>query len=220
MKNEKRLGIADLYEKKPAFADLSATNEATELSLVPEADQISRLCTLLQNGCFVKVRVGCSLRDLLCGQFNISPDYLRDDIKVLFINFSPVDNVDTAIVRDGIILALSAAMPGLVGAAMRKDGLSWMRSSITYTEQEEERVESEGVIQLKLFNLVMADLGESFLRRGIYVKTDVLADFLERFPDEFLRKFSRITKKGEVISADDLSHFLTTSEGWVKLSIQ
>jgi len=111
-------------------------------------------------------------------------------------------------------------MPGLVGAAMRKDGLSWMRSSITYTEQSEERVESEGVIQLKLFNLVMADLGESFLRRGIYVKTDVLADFLERFPDEFLRKFSRITKNGEVISADDLSHFLTTSEGWVKLSIQ
>jgi hypothetical protein len=207
-------------EKTPGFADINATNEATELIFVPEADQIPRLCTLLQHGCFVKVRVGCSLRELLCGQFNISPEYLRDDIKVLFINFSPVDNVDTAIVRDGIILALSAAMPGLVGAAMRKDGLSWMRSSITYAEQAEEREESEGVIQLKLFNLVMADLGESFLRRGVYVRTDVLADFLGRFPDDFLKKFRRISKEGEVVSADDLLGFLTKSEGWVSLSIE
>jgi hypothetical protein len=207
-------------EIRPGFADISATNGATELIFVPQSDQIPRLCTLLQHGCFVKVRVGCTLRELLCGQFNITPEYLRDDIKVLFINYSPVDNVDTAIVRDGIILALSAAMPGLVGAAMRKDGLSWMRSSITYAEQAEEREESEGVIQLKLFNLVMADLGESFLRRGIYARMDVLADFLSRFPDEFLKNFSRITMNGEAISADKLSAFLSTSEGWVKLSIE
>jgi hypothetical protein len=207
-------------ENRPGFADVAATNEATELILVPEADQIPRLCTLLQHACFVKVRVGCTLRELLCGQFNISPEYLRDDIKVLFINFSPVDNVDTAIVRDGIILALSAAMPGLVGAAMRKDGLSWMRSSITYAEQTEERDESDGVIQLKLFNLVMADLGESFLRRGVYVRTEVLADFLGRFSIEFLSKFKQIFKEGKDISVDELVNFLAASDGWVKLSVR
>jgi hypothetical protein len=73
---------------------------------------------------------------------------------------------------------------------------------------------------LKLFNLVMADLGESFLRRGIYARSDVLADFLSRFPDEFLKNFEQITKKGETVSADDLLKFLATSKEWVKLSIQ
>jgi len=60
---------------------------------------------------------------------------VKHDIKVLFLDYSPVDDLDAAIIKDGAILALSAAMPGLVGAAMRKDGLSWMRTSITYHEQ-------------------------------------------------------------------------------------
>lgn len=209
-----------MSEKQENFADLNVTRNATELTVIPTADQIPRLCTLLQHGCFVKVRVGCTLRELVCGQFGITPEYLRDDIKVLFINFSPVDNVDTAIVKDGIILALSAAMPGLVGAAMRKDGLSWMRSGITYSEQEEKRVETDGVIQLKLFNLVMADLGESFLRRGIYVKSSFLADFLARFNNDFIQSFSRITKGGEEISAGNLTDFLGGDKGWVRFSIQ
>ncbi len=210
MENEERLGLAEI----------STADEAARLSLALAAEQIPRLCTLLQKGCYARVRLGCSLRELLCGQFHISPDYVNKDIKVLFINYSPVDNIDTAIIRDGATLALSAAMPGLVGAALRKDGLAWMRTSITYQEHKDDHDESEGVIQVKLFNQVMADLGESFLRRGIYVKSPVLADFLGRFPDEFRKNFNKISRNGESISESDLSDFLAGYQGWVKLTIQ
>lgn len=207
-------------EEKLELHEISIADESARISLMPSADQIPRLCTLMQKGCHVKVRLGCSLRELLSEQLDINPDYIKYEIKVFFINFSPVDDIDEARIRDGAVVALSASMPGLVGAAMRQGSLSWMRASITYHDQDAEQSVAEGVIEIKLFNQVMADLGESFLRRGVYVQAPVLADFLGRFPNEFRNKFNGITKNGEQINKDELAQFLTSGNGWVRFTIQ
>ena len=150
----------------PTITVVSSADEAGGIALAPTERQIARLCTLIQKDCFVKIESGCSMRNVLCEQFGITPEYVKSEIKVFFLDNSPVDDIDAAIVRDGSTMALSAAMPGLVGASMRQGGLSWMRSGITYHEDGEAQGKSMGVIQLKLFNQVMADLGEAFLRRG------------------------------------------------------
>jgi hypothetical protein len=207
-------------EKSPKLEEIETAEASDVLHLTTSGELIPRLSTLMQKGCFVKVRTGCSLSDLLCDQFGISPDYIKNDIKVIFLDYSPVDDLDAAVIRDGAILALSAAMPGLVGAAMRRDGLSWMRSSITYHEQENVHEKQEGVLHVKLFNQVMADLGESFLRRGVYVKSVFLADFLGRFAADFWQGIREIARDGELMTKSSLLDYLMADEKWVKLSIQ
>jgi hypothetical protein len=211
--------VNSVNSERPTLAQLSMA-DATRLVLEPTAAQIPELCALLSKGCFVRVQTGCSLRELICEQFHISPEYLQNDIKVLFLNFSPVNEVDTIFVKDGAILALSGALPGVVGAAMRRDGLSSMRSSITYKESADERVvRGEGVIHVKLFNLVLADLGESFLKRAVYESSAVLAEFLGRFSTDFWRE-CKITRNGEVVTERSLFDHLSADERWMSFSIR
>src|SRR3990172_1721662 len=136
--------VETVMEKRPGLTDLSAADEGAAISLEPTREQIPQLRMLLSAGAFVRVVTGHSLRELICEQFRVSPDYLERDIKVLFLNYSPVNDMDSAIIKDEAILALCGAMPGLVGAAMRRDGLSSMRSSITYKKEATERVQGEG----------------------------------------------------------------------------
>jgi len=207
-------------KKKTTLAEIPPDEELVTLTLEPAKEQISRLCTLMHNGCYVKVECGKTIRNLLCEQFQIPFEYVRKDIKVIFLEFSPVDNLETAIIKDGATLALSAAMPGLVGAAMRRDGdLTWLRSSITYQEGETDHQEGQGLIQIKLFNRVMADLGESFLRRGVYVKSKYLSEFLTRFTPEFWKEFGIISKNKDTITSQELSDFVTDHNQWVKVII-
>jgi hypothetical protein len=204
----------------PSLADVSMADEAGGIVLEPAAGQIPRLCTLIQKDCFVKIETGNSLRNVLCEQFAITPEYVKSEIKVFFLDNSPVDDLDEAIIKDGATVALSAAMPGLVGASMRQGGLSWMRSGITYHEDGQDQGKSRGVIQLKLFNKVMADLGESFLRRGVYVKAGILAANLARFSADFWQEFGEITKNGECVTYSTLTDYLNTHDEWVKFAIR
>ena len=207
-------------EERPDLKDLNLADDSDNFIMKPSENIIPRLCPLLQRGCHVRVQTGCTLRELLCGDFGISPDYIKHDIKVIFIDYSPVDNLDTAIIKDGTILALSAAMPGLVGAAMRRDGLSWMRADITYQDDGSEQVQHEGVIQVKLFNQVMADLGESFLRRGLYAKSSSLTHFLGKFTDNFWQECGEITRNGEAITKGNLLDSLGAGDRWIRFAIR
>ena len=212
--------VSGVNSERPTLAQLSLADRDARLVLEPTAAQVPELCALLSRGVFVKVHTGCSLRELICEQFQVPPDYLQNDIKVLFLNFSPLNDVDSVFIKDGAVLALSAALPGVVGAAMRRDGLSSMRSSITYQGGAEERVvRGEGVIRLKLFNLVLAGLGESFLRRPVYETSKVLAEFLGRFSTDFWRE-CKITRNGEVTTQRSLLDDSSLEERWMSFSIR
>ncbi|OQX15922.1 MAG: hypothetical protein BWK80_40550 [Desulfobacteraceae bacterium IS3] len=114
-----------------------------------------------QQGVQIKIPTGCSLKTLLCEVWEIPQDYVTNRISTIFLDGKPVDDLEAAMIRDGSVLSLSAAMPGLVGAVMRRGGsLASFRSSITYAENENMPERKEGVITLKLFNLLIAELGE------------------------------------------------------------
>ena len=149
-------------------------------------DLIPRFFKLLQQGFRVKARVGCSIKTLLCRQLGLSPEYLEERIQTIFLDGRPVDDVNSAIIEHGSTLALSAAMPGLAGATLRKGGLyASMRSQITYREATTSKPLEEGTILLKLFNLPLRELGPTFLKRGVGIKGKDLSDFFERQPDDF-----------------------------------
>lgn len=126
----------------------------------------------------IKARVGCSVMRFLREEIGLGPETI-ETIQSIFLDGSPVDDLDSAMIKDGSSLALSAAMPGLVGATLRRGGAySSFRSTITYRETGTQCASGEGIVQMKLFNLIMDELGPGFLKKGIFVRSSDVMDFL------------------------------------------
>ena len=106
--------------------------------------------------------------ELLCGQLGIDPGYVERRISTIFLDDQVVDVPAQAMVRDGSVLALSAAMPGLVGATLRKQGVyAAMRADITHAREVVPlTAPAPGVVRLKLFNLLIGELTGALLHHG------------------------------------------------------
>lgn len=193
------------------------------LSLAPGMpEQLSCFFPLLQQGFMVRAQVGGGIRELLCTQFGIEPDYLKQRITTIFLNGKPIDDFETCRVADGATLALSAAMPGLVGATMRRGGYyAAMRGAITHHELAEGAEKKYGNIRIKLFNLLMAELGPGFLRQGILVPAGVLAAFLAAQSPDFWEGWSEILLNDKPVAAEFLNGraWLAQGEEAVELSV-
>ena len=177
--------------------------------------------SILQAGFKVNVHTGVSIRDLLCNQFDINPDYVEDRIRTAFLNGKPVDDFSTAIVERGATLALSAAMPGLVGATFRKGGyLAAFRGTITHRRGDTIPDNRAGIISVKLFNLLAKEIGLTFLERGVMVDSNTARWFFSDPPDTFRRGCKSILVNGEDIHMDQLSQKITSgSEGFIELRL-
>ena len=96
---------------------------------------------LLREGVEVKVRLGGTVREILRDDLHIPEQVIDQEIQSLFLNNHPVDDLETRIQTQGSVLSLSAAMPGLVGACMRRggayaglrQGISWAEDCLLYT---------------------------------------------------------------------------------------
>src|SRR4051794_38323776 len=84
--------------------------------------QLHLFFPLLQRGVDLKACTGGSLRELLCAQLGIPADYVTGRITTIFLDNRPVDDLERTQIREGSRVTLSAAMPGLVGAVMRRSG--------------------------------------------------------------------------------------------------
>ena len=151
----------------------------SSLLLTFNPDRIFVFFQLLENGFIIKEKVGCSVKEFLCNRMFIEQDYLDKRIQTIFLNGKPVDDVNSAIVKDGSTISLSAAMPGLAGATMRRGGtLASMRSGISYVPAETCSDSFEGKVTIKFFNLISKELGPEFLNRGIIIDGKTFAEFI------------------------------------------
>lgn len=153
-----------------------------DLQLAPEMLRI--FSPLFQSGVDVEVELGCSIQKLLTEQFGIASDYVSGRITTIFLNSKAVDKAGTAIVPDGAVLALSGAMPGLVGATMRSGGFyAAMRGAMTYRNEREIPVGQRGTITIKLFNLLLEELGPRLLLHGCLLRAARWREFLAQQPE-------------------------------------
>jgi len=176
------------------------------LDLTAPASVWSRLVLMLQSGFQVRVQVGGNVRELLCNQLGLPSDYVEDRIRTLFLDGRPVDDMDQAIVEDGSVLGLSGALPGLVGATMRRGGYyGCLRDSITYRPATATPAEKDGppvgIITVKLFNLVLKDLGPHFLSRGVLLTAEAVESFFRSQPADFWAATVTVRIDGERIPA-------------------
>jgi len=162
---------------KPKFKN----NTVIKISLTVKPDRLSLFSPLLGQGFTLTIRTGISVRDLLCLQIGVSDNYLDQRIQTIFLDGKVVDNVDTAVIRQGSTLALSAAMPGLAGATLRRGGAyAAMRSQISHKNNTVDDSAENGTVIL-----VALELGPMFLTQGIWIDGKNLENFFQRVPDFF-----------------------------------
>ncbi len=132
-----------------------------------------RLMGLLQAGFAVDSPAGLSLRDFMRRTLRFPDDYIEGSVSTVFLDSKPVDDIDAAGVAEGSLVALSAAMPGLVGAVMRRnspyasfrEAISWGPDGHTGSS-----IGDSCTVRVKLFNSVMRERGPDITSRGIIVR--------------------------------------------------
>lgn len=165
---------------------------------------VSHFFLLLQQGVTISARTGCSVASFLSEEIGADSQTI-EKIQSVILDGSAVDDLQSAVIKDGSVLALSAAMPGLVGATLRRGGTySSFRSAITYHETEKECVKGEGLVQIKVFNLLMAELGPSLLQRGVVIKSEDFIRFAAGRSQDFWQGCRRITLDGKPMDAGEL----------------
>jgi len=155
------------------------------LTLSVPADRVPLFFPLLQKGFALGVLAGCPLRAFLRDGLGLTDEYIETRIQTVFLDGKPVDDIDTALIRDGSTLALAPAMPGLMGAMLRRGGYyAPMRSGITHRGDAAAQGIGEGRIVMKLFGTALRELGPMLLERGIEVDAGDLAQILSELPGE------------------------------------
>ena len=159
-------------------------NKNLVLTMMP--DQLPAFYPILQQGVKVPATVGCTLKSLLCDQFAIPADYVTDRITTVFLDNRPVDDLDRTIVQDGSRVTLSAAMPGLVGATMRRGGFyAALRQGISHVVGSGAAAGASGTVRVKLFNLLLSELGPILLARGLLLERSELDELLKGLPVQY-----------------------------------
>ncbi|MFP5212019.1 MAG: hypothetical protein ACLGPL_01435 [Acidobacteriota bacterium] len=175
------------------------------LRLTMDEEKMTILFGLLQRGFPVEVPLGRSVAAVLCEEIGISRDYVEDRIQTIFLDGKAVDAIDSAIVESGSTLALSAAMPGVVGATFRRGGhFAPMRAQITHHGEKGGASKELGTFTLKLFNLVVKEIGPIFLERGVLVEREILEQFLKDRSADFLQACRSAEVNGAAVAIDDL----------------
>ena len=175
------------------------------LTLIVNARVVPLFFQLLGHGFYLNVQTGCSVKELLCNQLGIHEDYLEQRIQSIFLNGKVVDDVKSAIVPEDAAMALSGAMPGLVGAILRSGGFyAPMRRQISHEDNIPASQLKKGKITLKLWNLVVKELGPTFLQQGIWIGAEECKSFIERHSEELKTGCVTIELKGQPVEVDSL----------------
>lgn len=137
---------------------------------------------ILQKGFYLTGQAGMSVRQFLVETLGFDNCLIDKEVRTIFLNSSPVDDIDGAYVKDGDRLALGSAMPGLVGICMGRDNpYKEFRSDIACQNGEGGEQSGEPVrVFMKIFSTLAVDTGADVLKRGIEINAGQLAEFLER----------------------------------------
>jgi len=155
------------------------------LGLTVPAERVACFFPLLQKGFVIRARLGSPVRAFLREELGLSGEYVEARIQTVFLDGKPVDDIDRALLGEGSTLALAPAMPGLMGAMLRRGGYyAPMRSGITHRDGGAPQGAGQGHITVKLFGTALRELGPALLARGVVVDGGDLAQLLAGLPDD------------------------------------
>jgi hypothetical protein len=182
--------------------------EIPVLEFTTPSEPIASFRPLLEQGFLIQIEDNQTVQHTLCGQLGVAEKYLRDRVQTVFLNGKAVDDETTAVVQDGDRLALSASMPGLVGATMRKGGFfSGLRAAISHRESvETAAAKSNAVITIKLFNMIASEIGGVFLRKGVLLKVEQFKAWWGEVKDDLRGQIDSAAIDGQTLEIDQIKN--------------
>lgn len=144
-------------------------NDVARLTVRMKSGAIGGWNLLLQKGFYKTGPAGLTVREFIMSVLGYESDYIDESVRTIFLNYSPVDDIDEARVNDGDKLSLGSAMPGLVGIVMGRDNpFKSFREGITCHDSEigSEDVETVRVF-MKIFSTLAVETGVAILACGI-----------------------------------------------------
>ena len=177
-----------------------------QLTMRVSTEKLIKFFQLLELGFRIESAVGCSLREFICERLGLDGRYLENRVQTIFLDHNPVDNLDTALIREGSSVALSAAMPGLAGATLRKGGrFAAMRNRISCQTGTACKSDQQTMVTVKLFNVVAKDLGENLFKNGIRIQGANFNWFVNKQIESLQAHIRSIRLDGEPIDANRLA---------------
>ncbi|ACL04118.1 hypothetical protein Dalk_2425 [Desulfatibacillum aliphaticivorans] len=156
---------------------LEANKPLPRLNLTLERKVLSGFFPMLQKGCLVQCPKPVSVEEFLLALPGASDINLLEKIQTVFVDGHPVDDIKAAILTPDVEMALSAAMPGALGAVMRRGGYyASMRRHITFQAHESKDGQGAFFITVKLFNLLLSQAGPSLLQNGVVLDSRELGE--------------------------------------------
>lgn len=159
------------------------TADKTVCELVLEGgDVLGAFFPWFQDGVWVSVGPKTTVAELLIDQWGLDRETVEKHIGTLFLNGIPVDDVASAYLSDGDVLALSGPMPGLAGAILRKNSpLAGLRHGQRPRKIKAMSTETSASVRvrIKLFNRLIAELGPVLLKKGILLERNLAVQCLE-----------------------------------------
>lgn len=181
-------------------------NQFLYVELSTATDTTASFRPVLEQGYLIHIEANKTVQDVLCRQLGVAEEYLRDRVQTVFLNGKAVDDENTAVVQDGDRLALSASMPGLVGATMRKGGFfSGLRANISHKKPAKAAAsKSDAFITIKLFNMIALEIGPIFLDKGIIVKGNQLQSLWDGLGEDFWQKITSAQLDGQPLDLEQI----------------
>lgn len=157
------------------------------------AEALAALTPLAREGVGVTVPPGRTLRETLTEDLGLCPDCVQERIQTVFLDGSPVDDIDADHARAGCTLALAGALPGVAGIAMRRGSpVGVFREGITHRIAEAESPNAPIHMTLKLFNSVAVECLAQVFALGVRVRAGRLAELLEAEPEALAQASFRL----------------------------
>jgi len=161
--------------------------QTSTLVLRAAQKDLEALTPLAREGLGVEISAGRTVRQTLTGDLGFCPECVEERIQTVFLDGSPVDDIDQDAAAPGCTMALAAAMPGIAGMAMRRGSpVGVFREGVTHHADPKALAADTQAprfrITLKLFNLVAVECLAWVLSCGAFVPAARLGEVLAADP--------------------------------------
>lgn len=178
------------------------------------------LTPILREGVDVSVRPGRTLRQTMTEDLGLCPECVEERIQTVFLDGSPVDDIDSDHATHGCTLALAGALPGVAGIAMRRGSpVGVFREGITHGAGHDDNGAGGALgLTLKLFNSVALECLGWVLEQGVLVRAARLLELLESDPEVLAG--AQYTLDGAALDRQGLLAALRGLPGLVRLAAE
>ncbi|MDP3428172.1 MAG: 3'(2'),5'-bisphosphate nucleotidase CysQ [Humidesulfovibrio sp.] len=196
----------------------------------PEA--LLALTPILREGVGIGLRPGLSLRQTMIQDLGFCPTCVEERVQTVFLDGSPVDDIDADHATPGCTLALAGALPGVAGIAMRRGSpvgvfREGIAHDITHDIGDNSADSATGgqaaatallPATLKLFNTVAVECLAAVLEQGVELRAGRLAELLLADPDALALACFRLN--GQDMDRAGLLAALANQAGTLRLTAE